>query len=58
MFKIEDIIEKLQEYHPQVDQDLLIRARDFSIRAHSGQEPLPGLIIFSTPLKLQQSFPV
>ena len=42
MFKIEDIIEKLQEYHPQVDQDLLIRARDFSIRAHSGQEAPAG----------------
>lgn len=42
MFKIEDIIEKLQEYHPQADRNLLIRARDFCIRAHSGQEDPAG----------------
>ncbi|MCD6188413.1 MAG: bifunctional (p)ppGpp synthetase/guanosine-3',5'-bis(diphosphate) 3'-pyrophosphohydrolase [Desulfuromusa sp.] len=38
MLKIEDIIEELQGYSPQVDQKLLIRARDFCIRAHHGQD--------------------
>ncbi len=38
MLTIEDIIEKQQEYHSQADQTLLTRARDFCLRAHSGQE--------------------
>ncbi len=42
MFKIEDIIETLQDYQPQVDPSLLIRARDFCIRAHPDNETSAG----------------
>ncbi len=42
MLKIEDIIETLQEYHPQADRNLLIRARDFTLRAHHGQDAPAG----------------
>jgi len=38
MLKIDDIIKNLQEYHPQTDRNLLIKARDFCLRAHSSQE--------------------
>ncbi len=43
MITIEDIIEQLQGYDSQADRDLLIRARDFCLRAHHGQKAPEGL---------------
>ncbi len=42
MFTLEDIIKQLQSYHPQVDQDLLIRACEFCTRAHHGRKMSDG----------------
>ncbi|MFK5925780.1 MAG: bifunctional (p)ppGpp synthetase/guanosine-3',5'-bis(diphosphate) 3'-pyrophosphohydrolase [Desulfuromusa sp.] len=42
MITIEDIIEQLQGYYSQADQDLLIRACEFCRRAHHGQKMVDG----------------
>ncbi|MDX2494548.1 MAG: bifunctional (p)ppGpp synthetase/guanosine-3',5'-bis(diphosphate) 3'-pyrophosphohydrolase [Desulfuromusa sp.] len=43
MITIEDIVAQLQSYDSQADPDLLIRARDFCIRAHHAQNAPDGL---------------
>ena len=42
MITIQNIIEQLQNYHPQVDQDLLIKASEFCRRSHHGQKMADG----------------
>ena len=42
MITTEDIIEQLQSYYSQADQDLLIRASEFCTRAHYGQKTADG----------------
>jgi GTP diphosphokinase / guanosine-3',5'-bis(diphosphate) 3'-diphosphatase len=42
MITIQNIIEQLQNYHPQADQELLTRASEFCRRAHHGQKMADG----------------
>jgi guanosine-3',5'-bis(diphosphate) 3'-pyrophosphohydrolase len=40
--RLEDIVERIQNYHPDADVDLLRRAYIFSAKAHQGQMRLSG----------------
>jgi len=40
--RLEDIVERIQKYHPDADVDLLRRAYIFSAKAHQGQTRLSG----------------
>jgi len=50
--RLEDIVERLQNYHPDTDVDLLRRAYIFSARAHQGQTRLSGESYLNHPIEV------
>ena len=52
MIRIEDIFEKLREYHPNPDLDLVRRAYVFSAQHHTGQVRRSGEPYLSHPLEV------
>src|SRR3990172_3193613 len=42
MLRLEDILEKIQEYQPECDADMLRRAYIFSAKVHHGTSRLSG----------------
>ena len=52
MIRINDIIEKVAEYQPQTDLDLIDRAYIYSARVHEGQVRLSGEPYLSHPLEV------
>ena len=40
--KINDLVERVQSYHPAADIELLRKAYDFSAKVHQGQKRLSG----------------
>lgn len=52
MIRINDIIDKIAEYHPQADLDIIDRAYIYSARVHDGQVRLSGESYLSHPLEV------
>ena len=52
MIRINDIIDKIAEYHPQADLDIIDRAYIYSARVHDGQIRLSGEPYLSHPLEV------
>lgn len=52
MIRIEDIVEKLQEFHPDSDEELVRRAYIFSARYHTGQLRRSGEPYLTHPLEV------
>ena len=52
MIRINDILDKVSEYQPEADLDLIERAYIFSARAHAGQVRLSGEPYLSHPLEV------
>jgi len=52
LIRINDIIDKITEYHPQTDLDIIERAYVFSARVHEGQIRLSGEPYLSHPLEV------
>ena len=52
MIRISDIIDKVTEYHPDVDLELINRAYIFSAKVHDGQTRLSGEPYLSHPLEV------
>lgn len=52
MIRITDIIEKLTEYYPEADFDIIDRAYIYSARVHAGQIRLSGEPYLSHPLEV------
>lgn len=52
MIRINDIIDKIIEYHPQAEIDILDRAYIYSARVHDGQVRLSGEPYLSHPLEV------
>lgn len=52
MIRINDIIDKIAEYHPQADLDIIDRAYIYSARVHDGQVRLSGEPYLSHPLEV------
>ena len=52
MIRINDIIDKVAEYQPQTDLDLIDRAYIYSARVHEGQVRLSGEPYLSHPLEV------
>ena len=52
MIRINDIIDKIQEYHPEADLDIIERAYIYSARVHEGQVRLSGEPYLSHPLEV------
>jgi len=52
MIRINDIIDKVAEYQPQADLDIIDRAYIFSARVHDGQVRLSGEPYLSHPLEV------
>ena len=52
MIRVNDIIDKITEYHPQAEIDILDRAYIFSARVHDGQIRLSGEPYLSHPLEV------
>lgn len=52
MIRINDILDKVSEYRPQADLELIERAYIFSARAHAGQTRLSGEPYLSHPLEV------
>jgi guanosine-3',5'-bis(diphosphate) 3'-pyrophosphohydrolase len=52
MIRINDIIDKITEYYPDVDQDIIDRAYIYSARVHDGQVRLSGEPYLSHPLEV------
>ncbi|RPI08278.1 MAG: bifunctional (p)ppGpp synthetase/guanosine-3',5'-bis(diphosphate) 3'-pyrophosphohydrolase [Zetaproteobacteria bacterium] len=50
--RIEDILEKIQKYHPQADVEPVMRAYVFAAKAHKGQERISGEPYLSHPLEV------
>ncbi len=50
--RLNDIIERVQSYHPNADVDLIRRAYVFSARAHQGQIRKSGEPFFNHPLEV------
>ncbi len=50
--RLEDIVERLQNHHPDTDVDLLRRAYIFSARAHQGQTRLSGESYLNHPIEV------
>src|SRR5512135_1729974 len=50
--RLEDIVERIQNYHPDADVDLLRRAYIFSARAHQGQTRLSGESYLIHPIEV------
>ena len=52
MIRFEDLLEKVEAYHPEADLDVLRRAYIFSAREHRGQLRKSGEIYLSHPLEV------
>jgi len=52
VIRINDIIDKIAEYHPQADLDIIDRAYIYSARVHDGQIRLSGEPYLSHPLEV------
>ena len=52
MIRINDIIDKINEYHPEADLDIIERAYIYSARVHAGQVRLSGEPYLSHPLEV------
>ncbi|MBI9076277.1 MAG: bifunctional (p)ppGpp synthetase/guanosine-3',5'-bis(diphosphate) 3'-pyrophosphohydrolase [Desulfatibacillum sp.] len=52
MIRIQDIIDKVMDYNPEADLDLIERAYIFSARVHDGQVRLSGEPYLSHPLEV------
>jgi GTP diphosphokinase / guanosine-3',5'-bis(diphosphate) 3'-diphosphatase len=52
MIRINDIIDKVTEYNPEADLDLIDRAYIFSAKVHDGQVRLSGEPYLSHPLEV------
>ncbi|MGD9135635.1 MAG: bifunctional (p)ppGpp synthetase/guanosine-3',5'-bis(diphosphate) 3'-pyrophosphohydrolase [Desulfobacterales bacterium] len=52
MIRINDIIDKIGEYHPEADLDIIERAYIYSARVHAGQVRLSGEPYLSHPLEV------
>lgn len=52
MIRINDIIDKISEYHPEADLDIIERAYIYSARVHEGQVRLSGEPYLSHPLEV------
>ncbi len=52
MIRINDIIDKITEYHPDADIDIIDRAYVYSARVHAGQMRLSGEPYLSHPLEV------
>jgi len=52
MIRINDIIDKVVEYHPQAEVDIIDRAYIYSARVHDGQVRLSGEPYLSHPLEV------
>jgi guanosine-3',5'-bis(diphosphate) 3'-pyrophosphohydrolase len=50
--RLEDIVERIQNYHPDADVDLLRRAYIFSAKAHQGQTRLSGESYLNHPIEV------
>lgn len=50
--RLEDIVERLQIYHPEADVDLVRRAYIFSAKAHQGQVRLSGESYLHHPIEV------
>ncbi len=50
--RLEDIVERIQNYHPEADVDLLRRAYIFSAKAHQGQTRLSGEAYLIHPIEV------
>ena len=50
--RLEDIVERIQSYHPDADVDLLRRAYIFSAKAHQGQTRLSGESYLIHPIEV------
>ena len=50
--RLEDIVERIQKYHPDADVDLLRRAYIFSAKAHQGQTRLSGESYLIHPIEV------
>jgi GTP diphosphokinase / guanosine-3',5'-bis(diphosphate) 3'-diphosphatase len=50
--RLEDIVERIQKYHPDADVDLLRRAYIFSAKAHHGQTRLSGEAYLIHPIEV------
>ena len=50
--RLEDIVERIQSYHPDADVDLLRRAYIFSAKAHQGQVRLSGESYLIHPIEV------
>jgi len=52
MIRINDIIDKVLEYHPEADLDLIDRAYIYTARVHDGQTRLSGEPYLSHPMEV------
>jgi GTP pyrophosphokinase len=52
LIRINDIIDKIGEYHPEADLDIIERAYIYSARVHAGQVRLSGEPYLSHPLEV------
>ncbi len=52
MIRINNIIDKISEYHPEADLDIIDRAYIYSARVHAGQVRLSGEPYLSHPLEV------
>ena len=52
MIRVNDIIDKISEYHPEADLDMIERAYIYSARVHEGQVRLSGEPYLSHPLEV------
>jgi len=52
LIRINDIIDKIAEYHPEADMDIIERAYIYSARVHEGQVRLSGEPYLSHPLEV------
>lgn len=50
--RLEDIVERIQSYHPEADVDLLRRAYIYSAKAHQGQTRLSGEAYLVHPIEV------
>jgi GTP pyrophosphokinase len=50
--RIEDILERIQQYHAQADVEPIMRAYVFAAKAHKGQERISGEPYLSHPLEV------
>jgi len=50
--RLEDIVERIQNYHPDADVDMLRRAYIFSAKAHQGQTRLSGESYLIHPIEV------